>query len=198
LGFAYDGHDFWADISDIGLDADDDMDDVNIDADESILSLFLSFIHVKEVPFMMLAGVFLLTWGIVGLTLNYVIVANLKTFWAPLLIPSIVVTFVVSILFTKSFAKAISFIAPTAEKGATSIRELVGKTARVISGKVTTKFGQVRLRDDLGHSITVFCKIRAGNEIPEKGDEVLLLEYDDVEKKFEVEKFDVTQLDDVS
>jgi hypothetical protein len=37
------------------------------------------------------------------------------------------------------FAKAISFIAPTAEKGATSIEELVGRTARVISGKITSK-----------------------------------------------------------
>jgi hypothetical protein len=85
---------------------------------------------------------------------------------------------------------AISFAAPTAEKGVTSIKELVGRTAQVISGKVTTKFGQARLRDDLGYSITVFCKIREGNEVPKKGDEVLLLDYDDVDRKFEVEKFD--------
>ena len=192
LGFAshIGGHDFFADISDIGLDADDDMDDMNIDTDDSILSQILSFIHFKEVPLMMLIVIFFLTWGMVGFTLNHIIVSILKPFWAPLLIPSLVITLVISILFTKLFAKAISLIAPTAGKGATSIRELVGQTARVISGKVTTKFGQARLRDDLGHSITVFCRIRAGNEIPKRGDEVLLLDFDDADRKFEVEKFD--------
>jgi len=196
LGFASHGHDFWVDVSDIGLDADDDMDDMNIDADESILFQILSFVHFKEVPFMMLIAVFFLTWGMLGLTINHAVVIGLKTFWAPLLIPSLVFTFVISILFTKLFAKAMSFIAPTAEKGATSIKELVGRTARVISGQVTTKFGQARLRDDLGHSITVFCKLRSGTEIPKRGDEVLLLEYDDGDRKFEVEKFDINRLDD--
>jgi hypothetical protein len=84
----------------------------------------------------------------------------------------------------------ILLVAPTAEKCATSIKELVGRTARVISGKVTTKFGQARLRDELGYSITVFCKVRSGSEIPKRGDAVLLIDYDDVDKKFEVEKFD--------
>lgn len=189
LGFAFHtgGHDFWSDISDIGVDVDDD---INVDTDESILSQILSFIHFSEVPLMMLIAVFFLTWGMVGFTLNHVIVSGLKTFRAPLIIPSIAITFAISILFTKLFAMAISFVAPTAEKGVTSIRELVGRTARVISGKVTTKFGQARLRDDFGYSITVFCKIREGSEIPKKGDEVLLLDYDDVDRKFEVQKFD--------
>ncbi|HIE29747.1 TPA: DUF1449 family protein [Candidatus Poribacteria bacterium] len=192
LGFAshIGGHDFFADISDIGLDADDDMDDINVEPDESILSQILSFIHFKEVPLMMIIAVFFLTWGMAGFTLNHIIVSNLNIFWAPLLIPSLVITFVISILFTKLFAGVISLVAPTAEKGATSIRELVGKTARVISGKVTTKFGQARLRDELGYSITVFCKIQEGSEIPKRGDEVLLIDYDDVDRKFEVEKFD--------
>jgi hypothetical protein len=192
LGFAFHtgGHDFWSDISDIGVDTDDDIDDVSVNTDESILFQILSFIHFSEVPLMMLIAVFFLTWGMVGFTLNHVIVSGLKTFWAPLIIPSLAITFVISILFTKLFAKAISLVAPTAEKGVTSIRELVGQTARVISGKVTTKFGQARLRDDLGHSITVFCKIRAGSEMPKQGDEVLLLDYDEVDRKFEVEIFD--------
>jgi hypothetical protein len=45
LGFAFHtgGHDFWSDISDIGVDADDDIGDVNVDADESIFSDFVLY-----------------------------------------------------------------------------------------------------------------------------------------------------------
>ncbi len=196
------GDSFFLEISDLGVDADDDMDYVGLDADESILSRLLDFVNVGETPLMMLIAVFLLMWGITGFTFNHIIISILqkfavKTFWAPLIIPSLAIAFVVSIMSTKLFAKVIAIVIPTSEKGVTSIKELVGKTARVISGEVTTKFGRARLRDNLGNSITVFCKIRAGEEMPKIGDEVILLDYDDTERKFEVEKFDVNRMNDI-
>ena len=193
------GDSFFMEISDLGVDADDDMNYVEFDADESILSRLLDFVNVGETPLMMLIAVFLLMWGITGFTFNHIIISgfHLKTFYSPLIIPSLTIAFVVSIMSTKLFAKVIAIVIPTSEKGVTSIKELVGKTARVISGEVTTKFGRARLRDNLGNNITVFCKIRAGEEVPKMGDEVILLDYDDTERKFEVEKFDVNRMDDI-
>jgi len=111
---------------------------------------------------------------------------------------SIIIAATVGVISAKLFAGTISIILPTAERGATSKKELIGKIARVTSGQVTTSFGRVRVRDDYGNSISIYCKIQRGKKIPQKGDEVILLDYDDEDGKFVVEKFDVSKMSRVS
>jgi len=184
-----------ADIGDIGVGADDDM---KVEADGSTLNYVLAFLGVGKVPLTMILIPLLITWGMTGCICNYIITQTRKPPHWPFMLGSIVIAATVGVIIAKLFAGTISIILPTAERGATSKKELIGKTAKVTSGQVTTSFGRARLRDDYGNSISLYCKIQRGKKVPQKGDEVILLDYDAEDRKFDVEKFDVSKMSGVS
>lgn len=184
-----------ADIGDIGVSADDDM---KAQADGSTLNYVLSFLGVGKVPITMILVPLVMTWGIVGCGCNHIITHTVKPPHWPFMLGSIIIAATAGVVTAKLFAGAIAIILPTAERSATSKKELIGKTARVTSGQVTTSFGRARLRDDHGNSITVYCKIPYGRRVAQKGDEIILLDYDEEDGKFEVEKFDVSKVVGVS
>jgi len=184
-----------ADIGDIGMSADDDM---KAETDGSTLNYVLSFLGVGKVPISMILVPLMMAWGIVGCVCNHIIIHSIKPPHWPFMLGSIIIAATVGVVTAKLFAGAISIILPTAERSATSKKELIGKTAKVTSGQVTRGFGRARLRDDYGNNITVYCKIPYGKRAPIKGDEVILLDYDEEDGKFEVEKFDVSKVVGVS
>ena len=192
IGFHSDGGGIiHADMGDIGMSLDDDM---KVEADGSTLNYVLSFLGVGKVPITMILVPLLMAWGIAGYVCNHIITHTLKPPHWPFMLGSIIVAATAGVLTAKLFAGAISIILPTAERSATSKKELIGKTARVTSGQVTKSFGRARLRDDYGNSITIYCKIPHGKRTPRKSDEVILLDYDEEDRKFEVEKFDVSRV----
>ena len=66
--------------------------------------------------------------------------------------------------------------------------QLVGLRGRVISGRVTTTFGTARVSTPNGSELTVSCRVRDGEDVPLKGDTVILVAYD-----MRGEIFDVTK-----
>lgn len=79
---------------------------------------------------------------------------------------------------------------PKRERSMTD-NQLVGLRGRVISGRVTTTFGTVRISGPNGAEMrTVSCRVREGDDVPLKGDTVILIDYD-----LRGEIFDVTKAD---
>ncbi len=70
--------------------------------------------------------------------------------------------------------------------------QLVGLRGRVVSGRVTTTFGTVRVSAPNGSDLTVSCRVREGTDVPLKGDTVILLDYDLREEIFDVTKADTS------
>ena len=72
----------------------------------------------------------------------------------------------------------------------TTDNRLIGLRGRVISGRVTTTFGTVRVASPNESALTVSCRIREGDDVPLKGDTVVLVGYDLREEIFDVTKDD--------
>ena len=70
--------------------------------------------------------------------------------------------------------------------------QLVGLKGRVISGRVTTTFGKARVSAPNGSELTVSCRVRESDDVPLKGDTVILLDYDLREDIFDVTKADTS------
>ena len=83
----------------------------------------------------------------------------------------------------------LSKLFPKKERSRTD-NQLVGLRGRVISGRVTTTFGTARVSDPNGSELTVSCRVREGDDVPLKGDTVILIDYD-----LRGEIFDVTKAD---
>ena len=49
----------------------------------------------------------------------------------------------------------------------------------VISSRVSTDFGEVRVKDKTGHDLRVICKLAAGMREPQEHEQVVFVEYDD-------------------
>ncbi len=148
------------------------------------------FIHIGDLPFMFLVGSLCISWGILGNTVNHAILQSTGYFVWYLLPLSMAVTLFGSIVITKGITELLVLLFPTAEHPATSLDELVGGTAIVLSGHVDALQGRARAKDADGNAITIFCRTQAG-EMLRQGDEVVLVDYHPDARTFDVEKLDV-------
>ena len=128
------------------------------------------------------------TWGISGLIVNEFLNINVQsprfTLWI-----SVGAALLCSIFGTRYLALGLSKLFPESDR-ATTDYHLVGLTGRVISGRVTTTFGTARVPVPNGSELTVSCRIREGEDLPLKGDTVILVDYDLKGRIFEVTKED--------
>ena len=91
--------------------------------------------------------------------------------------------------FLNYIALGLSKLFPRRERSVTD-NHLVGLRGRVISGRVTTTFGTVRVSVPDGSELTVSCRVRDGDDVPLKGDIVILVAYDLREEIFDVARTD--------
>lgn len=89
--------------------------------------------------------------------------------------------------FLNYIALRFSKLFPRRERSMTD-NQLVGLRGRVISGRVTTTFGTARVSAPNGSELTVSCRVRDGEDVPLKGDTVILVAYDMRGKIFDVTK----------
>lgn len=89
--------------------------------------------------------------------------------------------------FLNYIALRFSKLFPRRERSMTD-NQLVGLRGRVISGRVTTTFGTARVSAPNGSELTVSCRVRDGEEVPLKGDTVILVAYDMRREIFDVTK----------
>ncbi len=129
---------------------------------------------------------------------NGIIEGILDGFPSAFIMASCGVALVVGIMGTKFTSGAIARFFPSVETYSSSNQSLLGQIARVMSGEVTTKFGRAKVEDQYGNVLTVFCKVSDGKEVAKRGDDVLLVDYDPSDKKFEVIKADLSGIPDES
>ena len=184
---------------DFGADVDTDAGEVDVDVDADVdadadtlpaLERGLAFINVGKVPLTIVVSTFLLFWGITGFACNGIIQRAFGSFPSVFILLSCGAAFVVGIIGTKFLAGAIARVFPEVESYSSSNETLLGQVAQVVSGQVTSKFGRAKVKDQYGNVLTVFCKVRDGKEVPKRGDEVVLVDYDPSDNKFEVTKME--------
>lgn len=176
---------------DIDVDADADMDadaDADADADTegqngSFIDV-LGFLNVGRVPIMVVLMSLFATWGIAGLIANalFNVAAKPKWVWA-----SCAIAFLCSFVGTRYLTFGISKLFPESERAITDI-QLLGLRGRVISGQITTTFGTARVQVPEGPALTVNCRVKKDQGNPVKGDTVILVNYDDEKRIFDVKK----------
>lgn len=159
--------------------AADGADGGDVDAGDHGGAGFLSFLNLRAAPVTVVISLFALfgltMTGMYGLTFG---------------VPSVVVgvpillgASVVSLLLT---SLAIRPLAPAfAHKSGTKSRDLIGKIAKVSTGKVTSSFGQAEL-DEGGNALIL--QIRDDGGSLQRGDRVVLTHFDEASGTFTVEK----------
>lgn len=151
----------------------------------------LGFLNVGKVPLVVVLILLFATWGIVGLIANSVLdVAEVpQRVWLSCIIAlffSFLSARYISIAFLKFF--------PQRERDV-SDDQLLGLSGRVISGQITTTFGTARLRVPDGPELTVSCRAKSDETPPVKGDTVILVDYDDTKRIFDVRKAELMDAD---
>ena len=190
------GLDFGGGDTDVGADADVEVD-ADVDADvgaangsggSSFLPGVLGILNVGKVPFTILLMALFATWGISGLIVNEVLNINIHS-PRPTLWISLGAALLCSIFGTRYIALGLSKIFPESDRAITDYH-LIGLRGRVVSGRVTTTFGTARVPVPDGPELTVTCRVSEGEDVPLKGDTVILVDYDLQRRIFEVTKAD--------
>lgn len=193
FGLALDfGGDF---LSPDGGDVDIDVD---VDAGFSAFDRALGFINVGKVPLVIVVSTFLLFWGVSGFMTNGIIRSALDGFPSPFIMASCGVALVVGIMATKFLSGLIARWFPSIETYSSNRESLLGQIARVVSGEINAKSGRAKVVDPYGNVLTVFCRISEGKEVPKRGDEIVLIDYDASDKRFEVTRADFPDISDES
>lgn len=182
--------DFGGGDTDVGADTDVNTD-INVDSSSGGSGFFpgvLGILNVGKVPFTILLMALFATWGISGLVVNEILNINVHSKHSTLWI-SVGAAFLCSIFGTRYLALGLSKLFPESNR-ATKDSHLIGLRGRVISGRVTTTFGTARVPVPRGPELTVSCRVREGDDVPLKGDTVILIDYDLQGRIFEVAKED--------
>lgn len=166
---------------DVDVDADMDADmDADADADTGgpgIILSALGFLNVGKVPCMVILMSLFALWGIIGLVCNSIVgggtVINKFPLWIGV---SLGAAFFGSLFGTRYLAVGLAKVFPESER-ATRYADLMGLRAQVTSGRVTTTFGQAVVTSPDGSRLNISCRIREGEEMPLRGDEIVLVKY---------------------
>lgn len=185
--------------TDVDIDADLDMDaDMDIDADADVdadmdahtgtqgpaFGDVFGFLNVGRVPLMIVLMSLFVTWGISGLIANALLNIPENPHWVWI---SCIIALFCCFLGTRYISIALSKLFPESEKAITDV-QLLGLSGRVISGQITTTFGTARVRVPDGPELTVSCRAEADEDTPVKGDTVILINYDQTKRIFDVQK----------
>jgi len=175
--------------ADLDMDADIDAEaDVDADIDTGTQSPsfgdVFGFLNVGRVPLMIVLMSLFVTWGIFGLIANALlnIPENPHRVWI-----SCLIALFCCFLGTRYISITLSRLFPESEKAIRDI-QLLGLRGRVISGQITTTFGTARVRVPDGPELTVSCRAEPDEATPVKGDTVVLINYDQTKRIFDVRK----------
>ena len=173
-----------------GTDVDADIG-AAAEGQHSPFAGILEFLNVGKVPLMVVLILLFATWGIVGLIAN----SALDVAEAPQRVwLSCIIALFFSFLSARYISIAFLKFFPQREKDV-SDDQLLGLSGRVISGQITTTFGTARLRVPDGPELTVSCRAKSDETPPVKGDTVILVDYDDTKRIFDVRKAELMDAD---
>ena len=168
---------------------------VDIDADtethrRSVNSVF-RFLNAGRAPLAVVLMLLFAIWGITGLLANMLfdVPEKPERVWI-----SCAVALFCCFFGTRYISIALLKLFPRREKAISNV-QLLGLSGRVISGQITATFGTARLRVPNGPELTVSCRAKSDETTPVKGDTVILIDYDDTKRIFDVKKAELKDAD---
>jgi hypothetical protein len=173
---------------DAHVDADADHDHEAVAGPGSILAAVLSFLGVGRVPLSILLMVLLLTWGMIGFILNYLLWDRLAS-PALLVAVSISAAAIGSSLCTRLVSSAITRWLPLDAASVPRRHDLLGAVGEVIL-PIDGSFGMASVRDERKTLLQVPCRRHSGDGVLEKGDKVRFVAYNGKQRMYYVVKYD--------
>jgi len=176
------GHDADADADadgDAGHDADADHDH---DADQENASSagpgLLAGLGVGKVPLSIIWQTYAVAFGLAGIIGNTIYLGYARSLPPYTLAWTLPLALVFGYLVTRRLGRVLALVASDPRYEATTRKELVGHTGVVISSKISSEFGEVRLMDKTGHMLRIICRTRDSEPTIAEGREVVIVEYD--------------------
>lgn len=172
------GHDADAD-GDADHDADADHDH---DADQENASGagqgFLAALGVGKVPLSIIWQTYAVAFGLAGIIGNTIYLGYARALPPYTLAWTLPIALVFGYFVTRRLGRVLARVASDPRQEATTRKELVGHTGVVISSKISSEFGEVRLMDKTGHTLRIICRTRDSEPTIAEGREVVIVEYD--------------------
>lgn len=175
-------HDIDADHDvDADGDADNDADhdhDADHENEQSAGHGLLAGLGVGKVPLSILWQTYAVAFGLTGILGNTIYLSYARALPPTTLAWTLPVALVLGYLVTRRLGRVLARVAADPRHEATSRKELVGHTGVVISSKISSEFGEVRLKDKTGHVLRIICRTRDSEPTIAEGREVVIVEYD--------------------
>jgi membrane protein implicated in regulation of membrane protease activity len=121
---------------------------------------------------------FSIVFGLTGLVLNARWV-NVGPPPVSSLLWTVPVSTVSALAVMALLARILRPILSSKETEATKRSALVGQVGTVISSRVTTEFGEIRLNDRTGQVVRVVCKLEKGSRVPHEHEQVVVVACED-------------------
>ena len=174
---------------DIDIDADVDLDaDVDVDTDISgaaaSLNNILAFFNLGKIPLMIFLSFLILPIWILSVLVNHYTGNTSLLMSTVFLIPIFLGSLFIAKFCTMPFIKLFSKLDEHIDKNIT----IVGKVATMLLPATTDKSGQAEIKTD-GTTLRLTVKTR-NNEVINKGEQALVIDYIQEEKFYLVESFD--------
>ncbi len=169
---------------DVDLDTEADLDvdrDVHIAAGEglSTWASFLSFVGIGQAPMTLVLLLLFVTFGFAGWVLNGVVVSLFNAYPGIAIAGTLPLSALSSLLLTSRLSRLLNRVAPAVSTTAMSRKQLVGLRGVVVSAQVSERFGQVRVQDRSGASLTVFARVEPEQPPIARDSEVVIVAYDE-------------------
>lgn len=178
---------------DAGVDGNVDAHaDGNLHAEHpGLVSGFLQFLHMGEMPFMIVVSILSVTLWAGSMLLNYyynpgAILATALLIFVPLLVGAVIVTHFAALPLKKMYQLM--------EKDYDTHKSVIGQVGKVVTTEVTSTFGQIEIIRS-GAPVTLNARTAEGKTL-NKGEEALVTALSGDKKTFSVIKYEQPKLEE--
>ena len=175
---------YWI-ISSIGIfdfDADVDVElDADIDINGGVFSSMLNFVNAADVPVMFVLTIINLSMWVISMISNDLLnpVGSLTVAgWF------FIINFILSVIITKYITKPMAPLFHAIKNDVEAAEPLVGQSGKVKSRVLDHHYGQVTVLRNNTAPALVNCRLRESDEPLVRGEEILILSYDEKTKKY--------------
>lgn len=138
----------------------------------------LAGLGVGRVPLSIIWQTYAVAFGLAGILGNTTYLGYTGSLPSTTLAWTLPFALVFGYLVTRRLGRVLARLAADPRHEATTRQELVGHTGVVISSKISSEFGEVRLMDKTGHTLRIICRTRDAEPTIAEGREVVIVEYD--------------------
>ncbi len=171
------GHDADHDVDHDADDGDDDGDD-QASGGRGFGAIAFGPLGIGKVPFSIIWQTYALVFSVIGLAINSRFSAEDGSVPLRALMFSGPIAFAAGYGAVAALARVLGPMLSSRKEDATSRKELVGQLGVVISSRVSSDFGEVRVKDKSGHDLRVICKLARGMRAPREKESIVIVELD--------------------